>query len=218
MIDAYTIGQAARAAGVGVETVRFYERKGLIERPPKPAQGARRYPQATIDRIRALRQGQDLGFSLTEINALLALKAEPSADCSDVRERAEAHLEEVERKRARLGEVADKLRELIAACPGQGATRECTILETFTAPGLETSGRAHTAGGRESRVELEIAGMACGGCAGTVRTTLQNTAGVYDAAVDRVTGIARVRIDPELTGADALAAALTATGYPAAPR
>lgn len=132
MDSTYTIGQAARASGVGVETVRFYERKGLIEQPPKPAHGARRYPQATVDRIRALRQGQELGLSLAEIHALLALRADPTADCSDVRSRAETHLAEVERRRARLGEVADKLRELIAACPGRGAIRECAILDAFT--------------------------------------------------------------------------------------
>lgn len=212
----YTIGQAARAAGVGVETVRFYERKGLIEQPPTPAYGARRYAQDTVDRIRALRQGQDLGFSLTELDELLALKSDPSADCSDVRERAEAHLDEVERKRARLGDVADKLRELIAACPGQGATRECTILETFTSPDYEASGQGHAAAGCGSRVELAVTGMACGGCASTVRTTLENAAGVYEAAVDRVTGIARVRIDPDVTNTDALAEALTEAGFPAA--
>lgn len=131
--ETYTIGQAARAAGVGVETIRFYERRGYIERPPKPRQGARRYPGAAVDRVRALRQGQELGFSLAEIHALLALQSDPGADCGDVRDRAEAHLAAVERKRARLDEIADKLRGLIAACPGQGATQDCAILEALTA-------------------------------------------------------------------------------------
>lgn len=132
METTYTIGEAARAAGVGVETIRFYERKGLIEQPPKPRHGARRYPQATVNRIRALRQGQELGLSLAEIDALLALRTDPAADCGDVRSRAEAHLAEVERRRERLGEIADKLRELIVACPGQGAIRECAILDAFS--------------------------------------------------------------------------------------
>lgn len=131
MKTTYAIGEAARAAGVGVETIRFYERRGLIEQPPKPLHGPRRYPQATVNRIRALRQGQGLGLSLAEIDALLALRADPTADCGDVRSRAKAHLAEVERRRARLGEIADKLCELIAACPGQGAVRECAILDAF---------------------------------------------------------------------------------------
>lgn len=135
MEGSYTIGQAARTAGVGVETIRFYERKGYIEQPSKPTRGPRRYPQATVENVAALRQGQELGFSLAEVSALLALRADPAADCGDVRERAEAHLEAVERKRARLDEIAEKLRELIAACPGHGATRECAILDAFTRGG-----------------------------------------------------------------------------------
>lgn len=216
---AYSIGQTARAAGVGVETIRFYERKGFIDQPPKPVRGARRYPQATVDRVRALRQGQELGFSLAEIDALLALRADPAADCHDVRERAEAHLEEIERRRARLGEVADKLRELIAACPGRGATRECAILDTFTQRDPHAGGAGTDQGGDAgTRVELRVAGMACGGCAATVRTLLRDAPGVHDASVDRVAGIARLRVDAAVTGTEALARRLTEAGFPAHPR
>lgn len=118
MERSYTIGQAARVAGVGVETIRFYERKGYIEQPPKPFQGARRYREATVDHIRVLRQGQELGVTLNEVNTLLALRADPAAGCGDVSERVETHLEAVERKRARLDEVAEKLRELDRGLPG----------------------------------------------------------------------------------------------------
>ncbi len=213
----YTIGQAARAAGVGVETIRFYERKGLVEQPPKPPSGARSYPQATVDRIRALRQGQELGFSLAEIDALLALRADPGADCSDVRERAKGHLDEIERRRARLGEVADKLRELIGACPGQGATHACAILDAFNAPGLQHAVVEPDAGETE-RVELAVDGMECGACAATVRRLLCNMSGVRDAAVDRVSGTARVQIDPAAIGVAALIASLGEAGFAAARR
>lgn len=214
MDSAYTIGQAARAAGVGVETVRFYERRGLIEQPPKPQRGARRYPQATVDRIRALRQGQELGLSLAEIDALLALRTDPAADCSDVRARAEAHLAEVERRRARLGEVADKLHELIAACPGRGATRECAILDAFTALEPPMVPDAAVAGGASERLELRVDGMACGGCAATVRALLTDVPGVHEAAIDRVAGIARLRIDTTVNAAT-LVHRLAEAGFPA---
>lgn len=210
----HTIGQVARAAGVGVETVRFYERKGLIERPAKPLQGARRYPQATVDRIRALRQGQELGFSLAELDALLALRTDPKADCGEVRARAEAHLADVEHRRARLGELADKLRELIAACPGAGATGECAILDSFTSqrppddgpddPPSETG---------DARIELHVRGMVCSGCSATVRALLRQMPGVHDAAVDQVSGIARVDVDPARTDVDGLADRLTDAGF-----
>lgn len=210
----YTIGQAARAAGVGVETIRFYERKGLIEQPPKPFQGARRYPQETVDRIRALRQGQELGFSLTEIGVLLSLRANPAADCGEVRVRAQAHLADIERRRARLGEVANKLHELIAACPGQGTTRECAILDAFT--GMDAGPvRGAPTEAADARIELRIKGIACGACAARVRALLRDAPGVQDATVDQVTGVARVSIDGTMISTETLAGRLTAAGFPA---
>ncbi len=128
-----TIGKAAQNAGVGVETIRFYERKGFIEQPPKPqSSGFRSYPRETIERIRFIRQAQELGFSLREINELLSLRADPSADCTDVREQARGKLEEVDQKIAQLQKIAGALGDLIAACPGKGALRVCSILTTLS--------------------------------------------------------------------------------------
>ena len=126
-----TIGKAARAAGVGVETIRFYERNGLIEQPPKPARGFRVYPEETVRRVRFIRQGQELGFSLRQIAELLSLKADPATDCSDVRRRAQAKLDEVDEKLATLTGIRAALEELIAACPGRGALRACSIMEAL---------------------------------------------------------------------------------------
>ncbi len=127
-----TIGTAARKAGVGVETIRFYERRGLIEQPPRPSgNGFRVYPEQSIQRIRFIRQAQDLGFSLKEIEVLLSLRADPTTDCADVRERAQTKLEEVNNKIARLAAIQSALKSLIDACPGQGAVRSCSILETL---------------------------------------------------------------------------------------
>lgn len=124
-----TIGKAARAAGVGIETIRFYERNGLIEQPPKPACGGFRvYPEDTVRRVRFIRQGQELGFSLRQIAELLSLKADPATDCSDVRRRAQAKLDDVDEKLARLTGIRAALEELIAACPGRGALRACSIM------------------------------------------------------------------------------------------
>ncbi len=124
-----TIGRLAREAGIGVETVRFYERRRLIEQPPKPDGGGfRTYPPHTLERLRFIRQAQGLGFSLAEIEDLLSLRADPDKDCGDVRRRAESRLVEVERKIARLESVRAALRELIAACPARGALRNCSIL------------------------------------------------------------------------------------------
>lgn len=129
---AMTISKAACRGGVGIETIRFYERRGLIQQPPRPNDsGFRIYPEQTVQRIRFIRQAQEIGFSLREIEELLSLRADPSADCADVRRRATAKLEEVDRKIAQLEEIRGALYELIAACPGSGALRVCSIMEAL---------------------------------------------------------------------------------------
>lgn len=127
-----TIGQAARAAGVGVETIRFYERRGLIEQPLRPAGGGfRSYPPETVRRIRFIRQAQELGFSLREARDLLALRTDGSASAAAVRERAQAKLDDVERKLERLGQIRAALRALLAACPGSGPLGACSVMEAL---------------------------------------------------------------------------------------
>ena len=127
-----TIGKVARMAGVGVETIRFYERRGLIEQPPKPALGGfRAYPDETVRRIRFIRQAQELGFSLREIQDLMSLRADPAADSGDVRERARVKVTEVNRKIVELERIRSALEALIAACPGGGALRACSIMDAF---------------------------------------------------------------------------------------
>ena len=126
------ISAVARNTGVGVETVRFYERQGLIAQPPRPSDGGfRSYPPEVLERIRFIRQAQSLGFSLKEIDELLSLRADPSADCGDVRQRAQSKLEEVEEKIASLTTIRSALRGLIDACPGEGAARFCSILDSL---------------------------------------------------------------------------------------
>ena len=127
-----TIGGAAREAGVGVETIRYHERRGLIERPPKPAFGGyRRDAHAVARRVCFIRQAQELGFSLKEIAELLSLKTDPEIDCGDVRDRASAKLDEVNDKIARLESIARALEGLVAACPGSGALRKCSIMDAL---------------------------------------------------------------------------------------
>lgn len=128
-MKAFTIGRAARAAGVSVETIRFYERKGLIPQPPRPrAGGPRDYGGDTVARLRFIREAQDIGFSLAEAGELLRLQADGSAGCADVRQRALAKRHEVRAKLERLERIGDALDALIARCPGTGGLSDCTIL------------------------------------------------------------------------------------------
>jgi len=131
-----TISKAAREAGVGVETVRFYERKGLIKQPPKPAtSGFRTYPAETIERIRFIRQAQELGFSLREVRELLELRADPGTDAAKVRARATAKLDDVNEKMRQLRRIGQALETLIAACPGHGELGGCSIMEALEGHG-----------------------------------------------------------------------------------
>jgi MerR family mercuric resistance operon transcriptional regulator len=125
-----TIGKAAQKAGVNVETIRFYERRGLIERPSK-GDGYRVYPPEMVARIRFIREAQQIGFSLRETQELLALRANPKADCAEMRRRALCKIEEVDRKIADLRRVRAALTRVAEACPGRGDLQGCTILEAL---------------------------------------------------------------------------------------
>ncbi len=131
-MKALTIGKAAHQAGVGVETIRFYERQGLVAKPRRPdGSGVRVYPTETVERIRFIREAQHIGFSLREIRELLALRADPSTDCSEVREQAVAKLRAVREKIEELHRIGAALETLIAACPGQGGVQACSIMEAI---------------------------------------------------------------------------------------
>lgn len=118
---ALTIGDVARAAGVGVETIRFYERRGLLPAPPRTAAGYRLYSPSAFERIRFIRHAKALGFTLEEIEDLLSLRRAPGCTCADVKERAD-------RKIAALTAMRRALANIAAACPGDGPTSDCPIL------------------------------------------------------------------------------------------
>jgi MerR family mercuric resistance operon transcriptional regulator len=124
------IGKAAKSAGVSVETIRFYERQGLISQPSTPVNGGfRSYPSETVDYIRFIRRAQDFGFSLKEIDELFSLRADPSTDCADIRARASMKLEDMKVRIARLVAIQSVFQDLVSACPGRGvAARDCPIL------------------------------------------------------------------------------------------
>lgn len=127
----FTIGKAARQAGVTLETIRFYERKGLIERPSRPQRSFRHYSMRIVAQVRFIKQAQRLGFSLREVRGLLDLWGDAEADCADVRERAAMKLNEVQGKIVRLQEIELALDDLIERCPREGALKGCPIIETL---------------------------------------------------------------------------------------
>lgn len=130
-----TTGRLAARAGVGVETIRYYERKGLLPPPDRSRSGYRRFPADAVDRLRFIRQAKGLGFSLKEIRELLSLRIDPEASCSEVRRRAEAKIGEIKDRVRGLQWMSEALERLAEACEGRGPVSACPILDALETPG-----------------------------------------------------------------------------------
>ena len=138
-MTALSIGRLARASGVGVETIRFYEREGLLAPPPRTAAGYRQYDAEAVERLGFIRRAKQLGFSLEEIRELLGL-AEAHGDRARVKALAEHKLAEIERRIDELRRMRAALAELNRQCSGRGPVEGCPIIEAL----------ADTDGGRGS--------------------------------------------------------------------
>jgi MerR family copper efflux transcriptional regulator len=125
-----TIGRLATEAGVNIDTIRYYERNGLIPKPVRRASGYREYEAADVRRLRFVARAKGLGFTLAEIAELLSLSAD--RDVGGVKRRAEQRLEQVEHKIKELQRVRRGLRTLIEACPGHGDLEHCPIVAALS--------------------------------------------------------------------------------------
>lgn len=131
-----SIGKLAKSAQVGVDTVRFYEKSGLLPPPPRRASGYRQYRPSDLRRLVFIRRAKELGFSLEEIAELLALKSPKGAGVGKVRELARSKLAVVERKIEDLERLRRVLQGLVQRCPGNGSVDHCPILKALdAAPG-----------------------------------------------------------------------------------
>ncbi len=149
-------GELARRAGVGVETLRFYERQGLLPKPPQRASGYRDYPPQAVSLVRFVKRAQALGFSLREVKELLALREVPRATCGDVVALARHKVEEIDAKVADLRAMRAALTGLLKGCTGTAPIARCPIIESLTGED-ETPAAGRRPGG---------AGEGAGGCCG----------------------------------------------------
>lgn len=124
--------EVARLAGVNIETLRFYERKGILAEPPRRASGYRQYPPETVERVRFIKRAQDLGFSLKEIQELLDLRQLTRAKSGRVRQVVEVKLDEIDHKIRDLEAMKQSLTELLSACDGRGSIASCPIIESLS--------------------------------------------------------------------------------------
>jgi len=131
MIEGLSIGRLARSAGVNVETIRYYQRRGLLEQPGKPLGGHRRYAGEAIKRVHFIKRAQQLGFTLEEVNGLLRL--EDGQSCRETRLLAEQKLEQIETRIGDLNRMRQTLKDLIAQCAQGKRPRSCPIIATLSA-------------------------------------------------------------------------------------
>ena len=129
-MSAMTIGRLAKEAGVNIDTIRYYERNGLIPEPTRRLSGYREYGPTDVARLRFILRAKDLGFTLAEIGELLSLSAD--RDVSGVKHRAKDRLEQVEHKIKELQRVRRGLKTLIDACPGHGDLERCPIIAALS--------------------------------------------------------------------------------------
>lgn len=130
-MEGLTTGRLASQGGVNLETVRYYERRGLLPKPLRTPAGYRTFDVEAVRRLRFIKQAQGLGFSLKEIKELLALRVDPRTSCADVRRRAEVKIADIEEKLRALRSMKRALVGLAAACRGRGPVSVCPILEAL---------------------------------------------------------------------------------------
>jgi MerR family copper efflux transcriptional regulator len=123
-----TTGAVAKRAGVNIDTIRYYERRTLLPKPPRTYAGYRTFTEATVQRLRFIKHAQALGFTLNEVKQLLALRVAAGTTCKDVRKRAEAKVAEIEQKIVSLKAMKQALQELVSACKMNGPASECSFL------------------------------------------------------------------------------------------
>jgi Hg(II)-responsive transcriptional regulator len=125
------IGEVARRTGVNIQTLRYYERRGLLKKPPRTPTGYRQYPSETVRLIRFVKRAQELGFTLKEIKELLRLRDNQRASCTEVRSTAEVKLRDIDNKIDSLRRMRGALRILVVTCRNNASIRECPILEAL---------------------------------------------------------------------------------------
>ena len=118
----------AERGGVNLQTIRYYEREGLLPKPPRLKSGYRVFPETAVLRVRFIKRAQELGFQLSEVRQLLSMQIDPAKECSDVQRLAKAKVEDIEARIRTLQSMRRVLSTLADACPGCGPSSECPIL------------------------------------------------------------------------------------------
>lgn len=129
MMKTLRIGEVAKLSGVGIETIRYYERQGLLTEPDRRPSGYRQYDQTVVTRLQFIRRAKDLGFTLAEISELLGLWFDTTTTCQHVRQRAEQKIANIEAKIRSLQKMKRSLKNIVEQCEGSESVEECPLLQ-----------------------------------------------------------------------------------------
>lgn len=130
-MQALKVGEVAKQAGVNLQTIHYYERRGLLPRPPRTDSNYRAYPPEAVLRVRFIKRAQEMGFTLKEIDELLSLRARPRARCADVYARAEVKIRDIDEKLRTLQAMRAALSRLMSECTGRSPITKCPILDAL---------------------------------------------------------------------------------------
>ena len=125
------IGEVAERSGVNLQTIRYYEREGLLPKPPRLSSGYRVFPESAVRRVRFIKRAQELGFTLAEIRELLSLRIDAVGDSSQVRVLARAKIRDIDEKIHTLTAIKEALTSVTDRCSGCGPASECPILDSI---------------------------------------------------------------------------------------
>lgn len=131
MTSTLAIGQVAKRTGISIETIRFYERRGLIEKPSRKDSGYRQFGESHVKQFLFIQQAKSLGFSLVEIKELLSIREDPDSSSREVKALALTKLQNIEEKIKMLQRMKKTLKVLVDSCPGEGPKRDCPILDAL---------------------------------------------------------------------------------------
>ena len=130
-MNAISIGEVARRSDIGIETIRFYEREGLVDEPPRSMSGYRQYSGDVVARLVFIKRAKELGFTLKEIRELLFLKLDANTSCAEVKTRTEVKLDDIEARIESLEQMKTALLKLTSTCTGSGPVSNCPILDAL---------------------------------------------------------------------------------------
>jgi len=127
-MTAMKIGEIAKRSGVGIETIRYYEREGLLLEPERRPSGYRQYAESTVERLEYIRRAKELGFTLAEVRELLELSFTAHAGCDHIRQRAEAKVADIEEKIRSLQQMKRSLGKIVERCRAKNSSDDCPLV------------------------------------------------------------------------------------------